>query len=128
MTGLVAPTIRVRVNLSGGTTVTPVIRGIRLNTMATPPIAQSKAIDTGAGAGDRIIIDSVQFTQAANGGAVDYKFADSEDGVSFSAFQSGFYSVGRRYLKFQVVPTVAASPATVLAPPVVRRVQINYHY
>jgi hypothetical protein len=129
LTALAATDVKARVNLTAGAGTTPVIRGLRLNTMATPPIARTTSITIpGAGANDRIIIDSFQFNQAANSGTIDYQFADSADNVSFSAFQSGYNTISRRFIKWQILPTVSGSTNSVMASPVVRRVQINYHY
>ncbi len=126
---LATTNIRIRVNLSGNGSVTPVVRAINLLTIPTSPIARSTAIQIpGADANDRIIIDSVQYTHTLNGGTITYQYADSADNTAYSSFQNSFTSVSRRYLKWQVVPTVATATESAMVPPIVRRVQINYHY
>lgn len=127
--GLANAAIKIRVDLVGNGSVTPVIRGVNLYTIANAPVARSTSFTVpGADANDRIVVDSVQITHTANGGSLAYQYADSADNASFSAFQDSFTSISRRYLKWQVIPSVATSTNSAMVPPIVRRVQINYHY
>ncbi|MBO9542340.1 hypothetical protein J7643_17250 [bacterium] len=127
--GLATTDIKIRVNLTGNSAVTPVVRAINLYTISNDPVARSTSFTIpGADANDRIIIDSVQITHSPNGGSLTYQYADSADNVSFSTFQDSFTSINRRYLKWQVIPAVATSTNSAMVPPITRRIQINYHY
>jgi hypothetical protein len=129
ISGLQESNIKVRVNLTGPGTITPTVKAINVYTIPSAPVARSARLTIpGAAAEDVVTIESIEFVQAANGGTLRYQFADSSDGNNFSAFADGFSNVRNRFLKFQVVPTIAGDVNTTTPLPVVRQLKINYRY
>ncbi len=103
---------------------TPYLTSWRITSAwGSQPLAQSNAYDTRVTSG-AVNYQSFTVDQPAGAPAITVMFSDSPDGNTWSAWTPNLTSLSKRYVRWQITPSVASAYSGQLA----ERLQIDYQY